>query len=235
MKNHFIHPLMLLLLGIALISFSCSTVPVEVVELSYRIGEDISEIQKSYLQLIHDHFELLRQERLNYLNNEWVPRFINEWIKDGRLTEIASGSVVWSPEQRAFVSPTAGEESKQLSNTIAFWSQAAMGQITKKRAVLLDSLDIQEAQLSSLVSDAFSRIYRGNSIITAHLNSLKHVQDVQDSLLDAFSVKDLRNKISNSLANISEKAKTGLDKIKQADGFINNVRNNLTDIKNLKN
>ncbi len=235
MKNHIVHPIRILLMGITLISFSCSTVPVEVVELSYRIGEDISVIQQSYLQLIHDHFELLRQERLNYLNNEWVPKFINEWIKDGRLMDVASGSVVWSPAQRAFVSPTTGEEAKELSNTVAFWSQAAMSKITKKRGELLDSLNFQEAQLSSLVSEAFNRIYRGNSIITAHLNSLKHVQDVQDSLLDAFSVKDLRNKISSSLVTVSGNAKIGLEKIKEADGFINNIKNNLTDIKNLKN
>jgi hypothetical protein len=220
MKNNFVNRLTLVLIGLTFFFGACSTVPVEVVELSYRIGEDISEIQNSYMQLIHDHFEVLRQERLNYLENEWTPKFIEGWIEDGRLIDVASGNTVWSQEKKDFVSPTVGEEKKELLNTVMFWSQAAIQKITKKRSELLDSLNMQESQLSFLVSDAFNRIYRGNSVITAHLNSLRKVQEVQDNLLEGLNIKDLRDKINNTLITSSDKAKEELKKIKETDGFI---------------
>ena len=205
--------------------FSCSTVPKEVVELSYVIGEDISAVQQSYTELIHTHFEMLRQERIRYVDEEWTPVFIRKWIEDGRLIDVVKGETVWSEEEQNFVTPTAGKEEDELLNTVVFWSQSAVDIIKDKKAELVDTLNIQEDSLTAWVEDAFNRIYRGNATITAHLNSLREVQEVQDNLLSAFNLKDLRDKINNGLITISNKAKEGLDEVRKADGLVNKLKN----------
>ncbi len=50
---------------------SCASVPKEVVELSYRMGEDLLALQQSYVVLIHKHFDALKARRVKYLESEW--------------------------------------------------------------------------------------------------------------------------------------------------------------------
>lgn len=205
----------------------CSTVPKEVVELSYRMGEDISAVQKSYKILIHTHFETLRGERIRYLNKEWTPRYIKGWIEDGRLVDVAKGTVVWSVEKEDFVKPLAGKEEEGLLATIRFWSVTAVKDIEDKKAELLAPLNKQEEQLSSWVDEAFNRLYRGNATITAHLNSLRKVQEVQDDALAALHLKDLRDKIDNDLVTASDRAKSGLEAVRKADGLVQEAEKKL--------
>ena len=136
----------------------CSTVPKEVVELSYRMGDDISAVQKSYKILIHAHFEALRAERIRYLNEEWTPKYIRAWVEDGRLVDVAKGVVVWSEEKGDFVKPVSGKEEEGLLITIGFWSAAAIKEIEGKKTELLEPLNKQEDQLSSWVDEAFNRL-----------------------------------------------------------------------------
>jgi hypothetical protein len=216
---------LLLIILPGLLLYSCSTVPKEVVELSYIIGEDISAIHQSYTELIHSHFEMLRQERIRYVDEEWAPLFIRKWIENGRLRDVVKGETVWSEEEETFVSPTAGKDEEELLNTVVFWSQATVDFISEKKAELTDTLYIQEDSLTAWVDDAFNRIYRGNATITAHLTSLREVQEVQDDLLSAFNLKNLRDKINNGLITISDKTKEGLDEVRKADGLIRKMKN----------
>ena len=199
---------------------SCASVPKEVVELSYRMGEDILALQESYVVLIHKHFESLKAQRVEYLESEWTPAFVRAWVDSGRLREIAKGDIVWSEDAEEFVRATPGRKEAELLASIGFWSQSAIEQIEDKRAELLAPLDSQEVQLQSWVAEAFSRIYRGNATITAHLNSLRKVQEVQDNFLEAMDIKDLRDKINNALISSSEVAQKALDEVRRADGLL---------------
>lgn len=227
MKRGFQFITLLILLCGSLLLTECSTVPKEVVELSYRTGEDISAIHKSYIKLIHDYFESLREQRIRYLNEEWVPKYIKGWVNDGRLIDVARGDVVWSQEAGDFVKPVSGKSEEGLLTTVRFWSVTAVKEIEGKKAELLEPLNKQEDQLSSWVEDAFNRLYRSNAAITAHLNSLRKVQEVQDETLAALNLKDLRDKINNTLITASDKAKDGLEAIKKADGLEQQVKDKL--------
>ena len=198
----------------------CASVPKEVVQLSYQIGEDFSSIQKSYKKLVHDHFEVLRGQRIQYLNNEWTPKYIRGWVEDGRLRDVVKGDVVWSAEKADFIQAAVGKDEKALLNTVIFWSVAAVAEIEGKKKELLEPLNKQEEQLTTWIDDAFNRIYRGNAVITAHLNSLRKVQEVQEDALAALHLKDLSDKINNTLITASDKAKDGLEAVRKADGFI---------------
>lgn len=213
--------------GICFPLSSCSTIPKEVVELSYRMGEDMEAIQTSYKRLVHDHFDALRKERIRYLDDVWTPNYIRAWVKDGRLRDVAKGDIIWSEEKDDFTKPVPGQEELGLLTTVTFWSMAAVQEIQGKRAKLLDPLDKQEEQLSSWIDDAFNRLYRGNATITAHLNSLRKVQEVQDDALSALNLKDLRDKINSTLVTASDKAKEGLEAVKKVDGMVQDFKKKL--------
>jgi hypothetical protein len=199
---------------------SCATVPKEVVELSYRVGQDLQSVQTSYQTLIHQHFDDLRERRLDYLNKEWAPRYVGNWVKDGRLQDVAKGAVVWSDDKQQFVQPTAGQEQAQLLVTIREWAQAAVDDIADKKAELLKPLDDKENSLTTSVNDAFAQLYRGNAAITAHLNSLRKVQQVQDDALAAVHLKDLRDKINGDLIKVSDEADQQMALVRKADGIV---------------
>ncbi len=206
--------------SILLLVAACANVPKEVVELSYRLGQDLGSLHDSYKTLVHQHFDSLRAQRIEYLENVWTPAFVAAWIEDGHLVAVATGKEVYSEEKSSFVLPTPGQEKPELLASVQMWSESALRQIDKKKGELLSPLDKDEKELVAAVAEAFARVIRGNAIITAHLNSLRNVQEVQDELLSALDLKDLRTTINTRLATASDKAQKALEEVKKADAIV---------------
>ncbi|MDP8237783.1 MAG: hypothetical protein P9X24_01720 [Candidatus Hatepunaea meridiana] len=51
----------------------CTTIPKEVVELSYTMGHDLEALRQSYRTLITTHFDLLRKQREDFIVNDYIP------------------------------------------------------------------------------------------------------------------------------------------------------------------
>lgn len=203
-----------------LIVSACASVPPEAVELSYLVGRDIGKLQQSYDLLLEQRFEDYRAQRITYLEDVWAPAFIAEWIRDGRLVDTARGGVVYDESQDKFVAPTPGREQQQLLSTIYGWSDAAIFEINDKRASLLDPLDEQERQVRREARAAFDQLIRANALITAHLNSIREVQDFQNQALEALGIEDVVSSLNDSLVQVSNRARDGLDAIRRADGHL---------------
>lgn len=190
-----------------LIMAGCANVPQEVVDLSTTIGEDMAAVHQSHRQLIKQHFANIREQRLEYLEATWTPRYLQKWVVEGHLVQIANGKEVFDEVNEKFVVPTRGSESAQLLKSVQLWADAAIADIESKRAKLLGPVDSDERDLMASVDEAFARLFRGNAAITAHLNSVRKVQGAQDDVLKALNLKDLRTQINAALAKASEKAK----------------------------
>lgn len=212
------------ILALAFVTSGCSTVPKEVVELSYTLGQDIGAVRQIHIALIHDRFDRLRAQRLQYFDDVFKPKFIEGWIQSEHLVEIANGQLVWSKTEKKYVAPTAGQEKAQLLYTIQLWAKVALVKLDAKKKSLLDPIDSDEKAMIAQADEAFSRLERANATITAHLNSLRKVQEVQDEALKDLKVKDLRDKLDQMLIKTSESAQQGLDDIKKADGIINEAQ-----------
>ena len=206
-------------IGIATISIlfvvGCASVPKEVVQLSYTLGNDISAVHISYRELIHTHFEGLRTQTLDFLNNKWAPAYLKDFIQSGDLVKMASGT-----------DPNAVLEDVQL------WVEVAMEHIDAKKKELIDPINKDEQELLVSVDEAFSRIIQANATITAHLNSLREVQEVQDQALKALNVKDLRDKVNQGLIDASEKSQTTIKKMEETDKVLQDVSKKKNDILN---
>lgn len=201
----------------------CASTPKEVVKLSYAMGEDLSAVHQSYRELVHDRFDRFRAERMDYLNNTWKPKFLQDWVQKGRLSDIAGGQVVWSKSERKFTAAVQGQENEQKLQSLQLWAQNAIAKIEKKKKELLDPIDSDEKELMRTVDDSFSRLYRANAAITAHLNSLRKVQEIQDQALEALKVRDLRDKVNDMLVKSSEKARQGLEEVQKVDQKVEKI------------
>jgi len=203
----------------------CCSVPKEVVELSYSTGKDLVSIQQSYDSLIHEFYENLRSQRRQYLDDIWYPRFLSNWRDDGQLIAIAKKEVIFSVEQDALISTPNNTTEKEHLDTLNDWVTFALYAYETKEDELLKPLNDQEGELRKDVNDALNRLIKANAAITAHLNSLRKVQEVQDDVLKALDLEDLREKINSTLVKASNEAQNALDKIKDADSKIDSLVN----------
>jgi len=197
---------------------ACTTIPKETVELSYLMGQDLRELQRSYDQMIVDRFDDYRSEREAYLDDEWIPLFLEDWVSTGRLIETARGEVVWDIEKEMFVNPSAGEAQQQRLDTVLIWSREAVYAIEQKRKELLAPLNSREAEVRRDVREAFDQIIAANAHITAQLNSLRDVQEIQQDITRRLQVDDELAQINEMLSNTSQWADDQLESIKDA-GF----------------
>lgn len=202
--NRFLKSLLIVIMPILV---GCrATVPKEVVELSYTVGQDLNAVHASYRELIQTHFSGLRAQTIFFLDNRWVPVYLEDFVKTGGLIESATGT-----------------DPKAVLKDVQLWAEVAIEEIEDKKKELLDPIDHDEQALLNSADEAFSRIMRANAAITAHLNSIRKVQEVQDEILSALKLKDLRDKINNGLIAASEKAQNTIETFKKAEGIIDEL------------
>ncbi|MEZ9210230.1 MULTISPECIES: hypothetical protein [Vibrio] len=207
----------LCLIGLSLLLSACaSTVPKEVVELSYKINQDMTHIEHAYTDLVRQHIAVLKKQREDYLYNEWVPDLLEDWIQEGMLIEMAQGKVVYDDQVEDFVSVDKPDRIAQL-NSIKDWALVATDEIEVKRRELITPLEKAESTMIADIQQSFGLMKQGNQTITAHLNSIREVQDVQNQLLESVDLEQLRNKINQQLSELSDQAEQGLDKVRELD------------------
>lgn len=198
----------------------CATVPKQVAELSSQMGGQLEAIHSSYSALIHQRYDDLRAQRLDYFEHQWEPAFIAKWVQNGHLTDLAAGRLVWSKEKHNFIVPAPGQGQAELLESVNDWAKSAIAQLDKKRNSLIDPLNQDEQSLNAAVDDEFSRLDRANAAITAHLNSLLKVQNAQDQALAELRVKGFKEQVNNLVQQASIKAQQGLEQIEKADAAV---------------
>jgi len=200
-----------------LLCAACGSVPPQSVQLSESIGIDLVEVQSSYETLVETHFDLLKSRRMNYLEQEWIPAYIEKWVVDGKLREVASGTLYFDQGSGSFLNPTPGKEEQQLLSTIVDWSDAAIQDIEDKRTSLIEPLEQQKRQLLADVRSGFAEIQRANAAITALLQSLVDLDTSQQEILDRVGLSDFTQSITDRLIETSNAADAGLSRIREMD------------------
>jgi hypothetical protein len=135
--------------------------------------------------------------------------------------DIAKGTVVMSDGQ--FVAPDAARKEAELLDSVGGLARAATRRIDRKKADLLKPINDAETSLTSDVNVAFDQLRRGNATITAHLTSLRKVQEAQDEALEALNLKNLRDTVNNGLVQASDLAAKGIEKVRETDKVVKQV------------
>jgi hypothetical protein len=207
--------LVIYLIAFSMLFYGCASIPKETVELSYAIGQDLDTIHASYTNLIHQYFENLRNQTNDFLEKKWTPTYLGNFIKKGKLISLAQ-----DPDPvKAF-------------DGVSAWVEIAITAIEKKKKDLIVPINDDEKNILKSVDDAFARIARGNAAITAQLNSIRKVQEVQDDALKALNVKDLRDLINNQLISASNKAASAIEQVAKAEKIMPDINEKKQEIVN---
>lgn len=200
------YKLIIILIAVSIVFYGCATIPKETVELSYAIGQDIDAVHESYTNLIHQHFENLRNQTNDFIDKKWTPTYLGNFIKKGKLIPLAQ-----DPDPvKAF-------------DGVSTWVEIAIKAIEEKKKDLILPINDDEQNLLKSVDEAFARLARANAAITAQLNSMRKVQEVQDDALKALSIKDLRDQINSQLISASNKAESAIELVAKAEKIIPDV------------
>jgi len=176
--------LLSLLTSLVIFIGGCASVPKESVELSYTLGNDLESLHQSYEILITRYFDSLRGEVNSAIDRVFIPAYVNDFIKTGKLVENAKA---------------------ERADLVEAWASIAVETIDRERAARIEPLDRAEEDLLVSVNDAFDKAIRANAVITAHLNSIRQVKEVQDEALESLELKDVRDKINDALAEASRR------------------------------
>ena len=155
-----------------LLSACSSSIPKEVVELSYKMDKDMTHVEQAYADLVRQHIAVLKKQREDYLYNEWVPALLEDWITEGMLIEMAQGKVVYDNQVDDFVAVDKPNRLAQL-NGVKEWALVATDEIEAKRRELIVPLEKAESVMLTDIRQSFALMKQGNQTITAHLNSIR--------------------------------------------------------------
>ncbi len=183
----------------------CASVPKETVELSMAVGEDIQQLYSGYKNVVRFSFEQMRRNGLVVIDEVWTPAYLKTFVREGELLEIAR------------------EENWE---DLEGWARAAIEDIDAKRSEFVESVNTRETALLAKIDEAFDRTISANAAVTAHLNSVLKVEGLQDSVLEAAELKDLRNEITNDITEASNFAADATEKIRGASAALGATGNN---------
>ena len=185
--------LALALTGYVILSMTaCASVPKETVALSRTVGQDVVQLQSGYRETIRFSFDQMRQAGLSVIDNVWTPVYLRSFVTRGQLVEAAKD---------------------EQTEKIEYWARAAIKAIDDQRKKFLDPLQEREDALVAEVDAAFDRVINANAAVTANLNSVLKVQNLQDQVLDAAGVSGIRDTINGAIVSTSNWAATATKEI----------------------
>lgn len=185
--------LALALTGYVILSMTaCASVPKETVALSRMVGQDVVQLQSGYRETIRFSFDQMRQAGLSVIDNVWTPVYLRSFVTRGQLVEAAKD---------------------EQTEKIVYWARAAIKAIDDQRKKFLDPLQEREDALVAEVDAAFDRVINANAAVTANLNSVLKVQNLQDQVLDAAGVSGIRDTINGAIVSTSNWAATATKEI----------------------
>jgi len=174
---------------------SCASVPNETVALSMAVGADIEQLYVGYRSMVRFSFEQMRRNGLLVIDEVWTPAYLQTFVREGELIEIAR---------------------EENWGDLQGWARAAVEDIEAKRRAFLDPVNAREQALLAKIDEAFERTIRANAALTAHLNSVLEVEGLQDQVLEAAGLRDLRGEITRDITEASSFAEDATRAIREA-------------------
>ena len=223
---------------------SCASVPNESVELSVVVGERITDMQASHEAFVQEYFRLSQDRVEDFLINRWVPRFLDNFVRDAQLMTLLDTpeslqsealddirrelgqSVRISPEVTdqvlaAIQRSLGGAERGQI---VLEFAEAATIAIERQRAELLGPIKAQEAAVIRELRSAYGELRAMQDAVTNNLRSIRKVQVQQDLVLARLNVLEARDKAIESAIAVNDRIVGLLAETGDPDAVVTKIR-----------
>lgn len=226
MKFTWIISTVVCMLILILLTGCAGTVPKEAITLSELLGQDLAKVQTSYQTIIRNQYTKMRENVESFVQEQYLPFVLKSVIEKKDVINNLKNKV------------DSGNYNDAL-NYLTSFSRSAHKRVQKFRNELLEPLLTQEQMLLEEIDLAFSNMRNANATITAHLKSLKKIQDEQDLLLERANLLDLKNSAINQTVKLSNKLNTflessGISKESSTKELLDGIKNIIDEVKKKK-
>lgn len=160
--------------AIAIFNAGCgATIGPAPAKLSAEVGDRIAEMQGLHQVALKRYFESERKRVETFLQEKWVPRFLENFLSTSELME----DLIHLES-----------ESDRLPLIIE-WVSDAQAAIELKRKEVLQPLNEAEMTVTLRITQEYTQLLKANGVVTARIEAAAKKAEVQNKLLDAFGLK----------------------------------------------
>ncbi len=199
---------------------ACASVPQESVELSATVGRDLVEAHRANRELAVRYFARMRRDVEAFVTDVYRPYVIRHTMD--ALNVVADIQAATKP----------GSDLDPVDVMEAYVTEALF-QVGEFRRGLLEPIVAQEAQVLEAIDQTYQRLTYANSVVTAHLASVRKVHDVESELLRSVGAGDMRDVLANRVAAFSVSVDGLLRDARKADSLLDQGPSKLADVRKL--
>jgi len=210
------------LITLCLLMMACVSIPPEAPELSAQLGNRIAAIEQSNLTLLERYFDRKKQDIDEFIQNEWVPEFANQFFAEPAIANVWDQVVA------------SGNKQDRLT-FILKTSPKLQQQINQKRVELIQPLEVLEQRIETKLKADYAQAKAINNSITGFLLSASKVVENRDRYLEMVGVTDDKitqfiDKTDAIVADLLESSHNIEGKVAKGEKYlreINDLRNAL--------
>jgi SMC interacting uncharacterized protein involved in chromosome segregation len=161
---------------IAMLS-SCVSIPRQAPLLSQELGNRISVLEKSHINILNSYFDHKRKAVDDFMENVWLPEFASTFFSKPEIEE-AWKEIVESDDKQG-----------RLEFLLAVGPELQVV-INEKRQELVAPLDELERELESAIREEYNMARSMNNTLTSFLTSAAKVKENQQRYLDMLKITD---------------------------------------------
>lgn len=196
---------------------SCGSLPRATVDLSMLLEKQIFALEQSHIKLINKHFEEKQYHALSFLDNEWYPKYLENFFNDGDAEDIWNEIINNSDKK---------ERMSDLQMVVSIIQTEYMAM----RDSLLLSLETTRIELLSAVQEEYNTARTMNNAVLNNIASVNEIQEARKEYLSKLVNVDL---VENTIDIYLEKAdkilsdaQKRLDKYNEAESKIESIIKN---------
>jgi hypothetical protein len=194
---------------------SCAHTPPDAVRLSETMGRDLADVHRAHRELVRSYFGRLEGDADAFVDEVYRPYIVGRAIEDtGLLAEL----------DRARKPGSAMDP----LDVLQVFVEETTARIDSFRLELRSPLESQERALLADVDAAHDQLYQANTVLTAHLRSLRRVEAEQDTLFAGVGLgADLRSRLTDGLVRVSSQVERILGKARTASAALDSLPDQL--------
>lgn len=199
---------------------SCVTIPKEVPELSFQIGQQMDRIQAAHYNLLEAFFQGKRDQVDQFMQKVWLPKFAENFLNQPDI------KAAWE---------LARSTNKQIDilNLILLLGPELQAEINSKRLELIQPLNALQVKIKTQIESDYNLAKSMNLTLTSYLQSAQTVAANRDDFLNMMGIsqEEVNTAIDQTDAAFAQLGSIG-QKIEDAEATFESTKNALTGILN---
>lgn len=194
----------------------CASIPSEAPTLSQELGNRITALEQANTALLHKFFNEKRQQVDQFIEEEWVPTFAQEFFSRPKI------AAAWDTIVRE------NSKSERLK-FIVLLGPKLQTKINTKRLELIRPLNDLERQIQRNLKFEFDQARSINTTITSFLLSASKVDENRRRYFEKLGIKDEElakaiDRTDEICSELVSKAGEAVDKVKEGEAFIEKIK-----------